>query len=247
MGAPRRGFSLIELVVVMSIIAVLAGILLPAVRMVRELAGTATCASNMREIGTFLIAYTGENDGLFPGGGHVGTGSQSWCDILNRELLGDERITLQKQSNYGGTRGFACPRFDAPADTFFRCYQMNAYAGGGAGQQYGKVIAPPALRGPEYAGWDYYYFGAALARFAAQSEKVLLQESMRASDNCAASWPDGSMVLLDAGTYRSMNGGSMAFRHAGGSLANFLCMDGHIEALHPSGSLNMDARYRFAP
>jgi prepilin-type N-terminal cleavage/methylation domain-containing protein len=62
---PRRGgFTLIELLVVVSIIAILAAMLLPAIGLVRDLARAQVCANNLRQIGTMVLAYSQDWDGL---------------------------------------------------------------------------------------------------------------------------------------------------------------------------------------
>ena len=53
----RRGFTLVELLVVIAIIGVLIGMLLPAVQSARESARRSNCASNMRQIGLGLLGY----------------------------------------------------------------------------------------------------------------------------------------------------------------------------------------------
>jgi prepilin-type N-terminal cleavage/methylation domain-containing protein/prepilin-type processing-associated H-X9-DG protein len=62
----RVGFTLVELLVVIGIIALLISILLPSLNRARETANRIKCASNLRQFGQSLLLYAGENKGRYP-------------------------------------------------------------------------------------------------------------------------------------------------------------------------------------
>jgi prepilin-type N-terminal cleavage/methylation domain-containing protein/prepilin-type processing-associated H-X9-DG protein len=77
----NRAFTLVELLVVIGIIAVLVGMLLPALSRARESGRSITCMSNLRQWGQYTLMYTNENRGFY-WTDYGATATGTWMEVL---------------------------------------------------------------------------------------------------------------------------------------------------------------------
>ena len=115
--AAKQGFTLVELLVVIGIIALLVSILLPALNKARQSAQLLACSSNLRQLGQAFSMYEKDNRGMWPVL-MIGTSYKRTCEGYSLEVclsryLGKEIIpsfAASSQKVYG--KIFICPASD---------------------------------------------------------------------------------------------------------------------------------------
>ena len=147
-GAGRRGFTLVELLVVMAIIGILAAILLPALATAKARAQAIVCLNNTRQLELAWQAYASDKEDALPYNlGMAGSSFRTTLNWVNNVMTWDlssdnTNLTTLTDSGLGpfvsgNTRIYLCPADRALSavqqaagwDSRIRSYSMNAMVG----------------------------------------------------------------------------------------------------------------------
>lgn len=154
---PRRteGFTLIELLVVIAIIAILAAILFPVFAQAREKARQTACLSNTKQIGTGLMMYMQDYDGVAfncpnakPGGHYGNTPGIAvwWTEVLMPYIKNKQVFACPSLEGTVGTSGYPAVDYDVR-------YSLNENVLGRQAYQTGeKPVSDSFLDNPAEVG-----------------------------------------------------------------------------------------------
>jgi prepilin-type processing-associated H-X9-DG protein len=232
----RQSFTLLELLLVISIIAVLSALLLPAVKTAKESAQQAACMNNLRQIGMAFMMY-GDERTYYPWGFEKITGPEADRDWTLGILpyLGGPR-----NMDYASNMNQRSPVIQCPSRTYKPTNIVNGY--GAHARLLGKQPGVPFGDSPPWprpfpmrdrtsevfmladADQETTFLGGETKPTITKPNAIRQDYNPATANNLIGSTGDN----LDS------EGGSIEeirWRHSLNTRANFLFVDGHVESL----------------
>jgi len=217
-------FTLVELLVVISIIGLLAGLAVPAISNGLKSAKAGACLSNLHQIGVATMAYAAENSFKLP---DAGAGAPEWATTLASFVSTD---TKSKKSI------FVCPGCEKPVQegtgtTVAVTYGMHGglMPKGGTASNISSVVratevilAADMCQDPGNKGWSPYCI---------ENPSIVTSQSGGRSGSINLTAPIATSTDADVG-----NNPWMRYRHSG--KVNVVMCDGHAEAIKKGAVLN---------
>ncbi|HEY3333272.1 MAG TPA: DUF1559 domain-containing protein [Capsulimonadaceae bacterium] len=248
------GFTLIELLVVIAIIAILAAILFPVFATAREKARQSTCASNLKQIGLGLLQYTQDNDECLVNAWYGNGGSAyqytnnsgqayKWMDAIYPYIKSEKVFNCPDDVGtfgYNNEKGLGYMyAYNYPTTTGSRLnwgsYGINAMYWGYCSKSL------PDQCGPGAAG-----YGTSTSKLLTPDRTIWVMDSTNGYE-VALQYMQYTRVVPSTtdypgfttiGNVGSINEQAAIFRHANGTVANFLYCDGHVKARRPGDVLD---------
>ena len=217
-GKYKYRFTLVELLVVIAIIAVLVGMLLPALNKVRERSKTIYCVGNLKQLASSMSFYQADNEDFFPKGlMRTGDASAEWWT----KVFYDQK--------YATLKLFSCPSSLVQAQPPNSGYVKLFATGVNFNSTNAWQFAAYGLNTREMGGLDYRANCPWLkvGNVVGPSRFLVLAECSTVTGT----------RLPYAYIDNNMSGNTAAFPYHGEmTTANILCGDGHVRSISGHGS-----------
>ena len=228
-----RGFTLVELLVVIGIIALLIGIVLPSLNVARLEARRVQCLSNLRQLGTLATLYVNDNRGLYPvaqwSGGDATLFVESGWDFstLYRPATPPQIVPGLLYNGRGPTSVQQCPIYQGESNTAvadpFTGYNYNtSYIGHGQNETIEAPMKAVAVRRPA----EVALFGD--GQYANGANKFMRAPFLSVGD---ASYPLQRAAGTQGFRHRKATNVAYCDGHAVSQYERFTQIDGGVESI----------------
>ncbi|MFA6286493.1 MAG: DUF1559 domain-containing protein [Opitutaceae bacterium] len=242
-----RAFTLIELLAVIAIIGVLAGLLIGGISKIRDAARRTQCASNLRQIGAAFQLYAADNRGLFPAARLLRESEmpapytklnpplwanltlENWQVEISRYITREQSIGQIKNTGAGSNIAH-CPSFDLFFPDISKLTSVSNLSTSGYGMNVNLNVGGSNYQSGNWTNSTSRRFPAVLLNNPAKTILVGDSSNYYINSSYPGSWavatntsPTDPVGQPDGYLYGAPK------RH--GATANYLYGDGHVSAL----------------